>query len=73
MVKAMNRLHHKKETPAPDVPSAPSAETLLAEIRDGKKYDLKLAYHTTLLAEIRDLLKEQTVSGPSAAAPEKEV
>ena len=53
MVKAMNRLHHKKETPAPDVPSAPSAEMLLAEIRD--------------------LLKEQAASGPSAAAPEKEV
>ena len=36
MVKAVNRLHRKKEDgpPAPEEPAAPTAEALLAEIRD---------------------------------------
>lgn len=38
MVKALNKLHHKKEEPAPEPvveePAAPTAEELLTEIRD---------------------------------------
>jgi len=34
MIKAMNKLNRKKEEPAPEAPTGPTQEELLAEIRD---------------------------------------